>query len=67
MHSPDFAALKTFVTVVESGTLSRAAQRLETTAGAVSRRIAALEQNVAMMRAIVQQAREAQEAAAAQA
>jgi DNA-binding transcriptional LysR family regulator len=48
MHSPDFATLKTFVTVVESGTLSRAAQRLETTAGAVSRRIAALEQRLGL-------------------
>jgi hypothetical protein len=46
MHSPDFATLQTFVTVVETGSLSRAAERLETTAGAVSRRIAALEQRL---------------------
>lgn len=48
MPSPDFATLQTFVTVVESGTLSRAAQRLETTAGAVSRRIAGLEQRLGL-------------------
>jgi DNA-binding transcriptional LysR family regulator len=48
MQSQDFTTLQTFVTVVESGTLSRAAERLETTAGAVSRRIAALEQRLGL-------------------
>ena len=48
MESPDFSTLQTFVTVVESGTLSRAAERLETTAGAVSRRITALEQRLGL-------------------
>lgn len=43
MSSPDFSTLQTFVAVVDWGTLSRAAERLETSAGAVSRRIAALE------------------------
>ena len=48
MHTPDFATLQTFVTVVETGSLSRAAERLETTTGAVSRRIAALEQRLGL-------------------
>ncbi len=48
MQGPDFVTLQTFVSVVESGTLSRAAERLETTAGAVSRRIAALEQRLGL-------------------
>jgi DNA-binding transcriptional LysR family regulator len=48
MQSPEFSTLQTFVTVVESGSLSRAAERLETTAGAVSRRIAALEQRLGL-------------------
>jgi DNA-binding transcriptional LysR family regulator len=43
MPSPDLAALETFVAVVDAGGFSRAAERLETTPGAVSRRIAALE------------------------
>lgn len=48
MPDPDLATLRTFVTVVESGTLSRAAERLEATPGAVSRRIAALEQRLGL-------------------
>jgi DNA-binding transcriptional LysR family regulator len=48
MHTPDFATIQTFVTVVETGSLSRAAERLETTTGAVSRRIAALEQRLGL-------------------
>lgn len=48
MRSPDFSTLQTFVAVVELGTLSRAAERLETTAGAVSRRIAALEERLGL-------------------
>ncbi len=48
MQPPDFATLQTFVVVVETGSLSRAAQRLETTTGAVSRRIAALEQRLGL-------------------
>jgi DNA-binding transcriptional LysR family regulator len=48
MQGPDFVTLQTFVSVVESGTLSRAAERLETTTGAVSRRIAALEQRLGL-------------------
>ncbi len=48
MQNPDFSTLQTFVAVVESGSLSRAAQRLETTTGAVSRRIAALEQRLGL-------------------
>jgi DNA-binding transcriptional LysR family regulator len=48
MQSPDFASLQTFVAVVESGTLSRAAARFETTAGAVSRRITALEERLGL-------------------
>lgn len=46
MPAPDLAALETFVAVVEAGTLSRAAERLETTTGAVSRRITGLEQRL---------------------
>lgn len=48
MQDADFATLQTFVAVVESGTLSRAAERLETTPGAVSRRIASLEQRLGL-------------------
>ena len=48
MQDPDFATLQTFVAVVEAGTLSRAAERLETTPGAVSRRIASLEQRLGL-------------------
>lgn len=48
MQTPDFAVLETFVAVVEAGTLSRAAERLETTTGAVSRRIAGLEQRLGL-------------------
>jgi hypothetical protein len=43
MAAPDLAALETFVAVVDAGGFSRAAERLETTTGAVSRRISALE------------------------
>ena len=48
MQTPDFVSLQTFVAVVESGSLSRAAERLETTTGAVSRRLAALEQRLGL-------------------
>lgn len=43
MQRPDIGILKTFVAVVEASGFSRAAQKLETTPGAVSRRVAALE------------------------
>jgi DNA-binding transcriptional LysR family regulator len=48
MQRPDFGILETFVAVVEAGGFSRAAERLETTAGAVSRRIAALEERLGL-------------------
>jgi DNA-binding transcriptional LysR family regulator len=48
MQTPDFATLQTFVIVVETGSLSRAAERLDTTTGAVSRRLAALEQRLGL-------------------
>jgi DNA-binding transcriptional LysR family regulator len=48
MQDPDFDTLKTFIAVVELGSFSRAAERLETTAGAVSRRIAALERRLGL-------------------
>ena len=43
MALPDTATLATFVAVVDAGGFTRAAERLATTAGAVSRRVAALE------------------------
>jgi len=43
MHKPDIRTLETFVAVVEAASFSRAADKLETTPGAVSRRISALE------------------------
>jgi DNA-binding transcriptional LysR family regulator len=48
LHKPDLATLETFVAVVESGSLSRAAEKLETTAGAVSRRLSALEERLGL-------------------
>ena len=48
MPLPDVAALETFVVVVELGGFSRAAERLETTPGAVSRRIAGLEERLGL-------------------
>jgi DNA-binding transcriptional LysR family regulator len=45
---PDITTLATFVAVVDVGGFSRAAQRLETTAGAVSRRVAALEERLGL-------------------
>jgi DNA-binding transcriptional LysR family regulator len=48
MHKPDLVTLETFVAVVESGSLSRAAEKLETTAGAVSRRLSALEERLGL-------------------
>jgi DNA-binding transcriptional LysR family regulator len=45
---PDIAILTTFVAVVEAGGFTRAAERLETTPGAVSRRVAALEQRLGL-------------------
>jgi DNA-binding transcriptional LysR family regulator len=48
MSLPDIASLETFVAVVDAGGFSRAAERLETTTGAVSRRIAALEQRLGL-------------------
>jgi DNA-binding transcriptional LysR family regulator len=48
MALPDLATLHTFVAVVDAGGFSRAAERLETTPGAVSRRIAALEHRLGL-------------------
>lgn len=48
MAHPDIALLTTFVAVVEAGGFSRAADRLETTPGAVSRRVAALEERLGL-------------------
>jgi DNA-binding transcriptional LysR family regulator len=45
---PDTAILATFVAVVEAGGFTRAAERLETTPGAVSRRVAALEERLGL-------------------
>jgi DNA-binding transcriptional LysR family regulator len=45
---PDIATLETFVAVVETGSLSRAAEKLETTAGAVSRRLTGLEERLGL-------------------
>lgn len=46
MQQIELAALRTFVTVVESGGFSRAASVLESTTAAVSRRVAALEKRL---------------------
>ena len=48
MSAPDLASLETFVAVVDAGGFSRAAERLETTTGAVSRRISALERRLGL-------------------
>ena len=48
MPRPDLVTLETFVAVVEAQGFTRAAERLETTAGAVSRRIAALEAHLGL-------------------
>ncbi|WP_295880378.1 LysR family transcriptional regulator [uncultured Thiohalocapsa sp.] len=48
MSLPDITTLATFVAVVDHGGFSRAAERLDTTAGAVSRRIAALERHLGL-------------------
>lgn len=48
MAHPDTATLETFAAVVEAGGFSRAAERLQTTPGAVSRRIAGLEQRLGL-------------------
>lgn len=48
MAHPDIATLVTFVAVVDHGGFSRAAERLDTTAGAVSRRVAALERHLGL-------------------
>jgi len=48
MQRPDIGTLETFVAVVESGGFSRAAEKLETTPGAVSRRISALEERLGL-------------------
>jgi DNA-binding transcriptional LysR family regulator len=48
MHRPEIATIETFVAVVEAQGFTRAAKRLETTAGAVSRRIAALEADLGL-------------------
>jgi DNA-binding transcriptional LysR family regulator len=45
---PEITLLTTFVAVVDTGGFSRAAERLETTAGAVSRRVAALEERLGL-------------------
>jgi DNA-binding transcriptional LysR family regulator len=45
---PDIALLVTFIAVVDAGSFSRAAERLETTTGAVSRRVAALEERLGL-------------------
>ena len=48
MPYPDIINLETFAAVVDAGGFSRAAERMETTPGAVSRRIAALEQRLGL-------------------
>jgi len=48
MQRPNIAVLETFVAVVEAQGFTRAAERLETTPGAVSRRIAALEAHLGL-------------------
>ncbi len=48
MDRPDTVTLETFVAVVEAQGFTRAAARLETTAGAVSRRISALEAHLGL-------------------
>ena len=48
MDRPDTVTLETFVAVVEAQGFTRAAERLETTAGAVSRRISALEAHLGL-------------------
>jgi DNA-binding transcriptional LysR family regulator len=46
MQQIEITTLRTFVTVVESGGFSRAAEALDSTTAAVSRRVAALEQHL---------------------
>ena len=48
MQRPDIRTLETFVAVVEAGSFSRAAEKLETTPGAVSRRVSALERRLGL-------------------
>ncbi|MGD2021098.1 MAG: LysR family transcriptional regulator, partial [Thiohalocapsa sp.] len=48
MSRPEIATLETFVAVVDQGGFSRAAARLDTTAGAVSRRVAGLERHLGL-------------------
>ena len=48
MDRPDTVTLETFIAVVEAQGFTRAAERLETTAGAVSRRISALEAHLGL-------------------
>ncbi|MGB5834403.1 MAG: LysR family transcriptional regulator [Thiohalocapsa sp.] len=48
MALPDIVTLHTFIAVVDAGGFRRAAERLETTTGAVSRRIAALERRLGL-------------------
>ena len=48
MERPDIVTLETFVAVVEAQGFTRAAERLETTAGAVSRRVSALEAHLGL-------------------
>lgn len=48
MQRPDIGTLETFVAVVDSRSFSRAAEKLATTAGAVSRRITALEERLGL-------------------
>jgi DNA-binding transcriptional LysR family regulator len=48
LSRPEIATLETFVAVVDHGGFSRAAARLDTTAGAVSRRVAGLERHLGL-------------------
>jgi len=48
MQRPDIRTLETFVAVVETGSFSRAAEKLETTPGALSRRVSALERRLGL-------------------
>jgi len=48
MQRPDIGTLETFIAVVDAGGFSRAAEKLETTPGAVSRRVSALEERLGL-------------------
>lgn len=48
MQRQDIGTLETFVAVVDAGGFTRAAEKLETTPGAVSRRISALEERLGL-------------------